>query len=282
MDTLKTNLHVYNFNTDNADEKAAYAALREKLRGLGLKCFETHGGSSHYCPDLAGEIELEAKCLFDDQWNTAPILRAASKAAELGARVFDWAQDSRYCFHNARTNIKRGHWIEQTPEMREARRNRMACGYCGRQEPAQKGYVFCPHCIDSEYLKATDLHLTRMRAVDDTADRAPLTEAESAHLLPLYRDAQRNGATKRGKARIEKARADVANNYAAAIRKAEAEKAGGEWLLDHAPGLLANWIYYDHTEKHCFGWRTPIDANDQGELETLLATFPGTYEIKTA
>lgn len=273
-DTLSTILHAYQFDVTKPAEKAAYTELKHKLATLGLKCFETHGGGSHYCPDLAGPVELETRHLFDNQWNTAPIARATSKgAAEKGARVFDWAQDSRYAFANATSNIKRGHWLEQTPAMREARRNTVKCGYCGHQEAAQKGAVFCSHCMDSEYLTEADAlkGAVRMVAIDaGRTDWQPMTEAEAAHYLPQYREAQTQGSTARGKARLAKARADVAAEYAKAIDNAEAKRAGAEWIMDNCPGMLANYIYYTHTATHCFGWRKPLADHDRA----ALAGFP--------
>src|SRR5215472_14446345 len=137
--TLQTIFHAYRFDLDNATERTAWEALKAKLTAEGLEVFETWGGKgSHYQPELDGRIlELETAHLFDNQWNTAPIEGHTDK----GLRVFDWAKDYPIDFS---PNIARGHWLEQTAEMREVRRNTVGCGYCGRQEPAAKGYVFCP------------------------------------------------------------------------------------------------------------------------------------------
>lgn len=278
--TIKTTLHAYRFDVRNPDEKAAYADLKAKLKAMGLECFETHGGGSHYLPALDGiEIELETAHLFNNQWNTAPIEGVSDK----GLRVFDWAQDFESSI-GAPRGIKRGHWLEQTPEMQEIRRNTDTCGYCGKQEPAAKGYVFCPHCLGSEYLKASDLHLTRMLPVDKSgvsAKRAPLTEAERDHLLPLYREAQLHGNTDRDKTRIAKRRADVESKYRQSVDNATRERAGMLWLMDR--GIKTdNAIYYSHTRKFSFGWRQPIDSEMLSDLLDVISEFPFAYEIKTA
>lgn len=219
-------------------------------------------------------LVIETAHLFADQWNTAPI----EGASKNGLRVHQWVE-----WDYPNKHIREGYWIELSDEIKELLRNTHVCGYCGKQEPAQKGYTFCPHCIDSEYLTASDLHLTRMVSIaDSNKARAPLSDAEKAHLLPLYRDAQINRATVRGKARIEKARVDTQKQYDKAVASAQAERAGALWTIDNVPGLLGNWIYYSHTDKHCFGWRVPLDA---GVVETLLekiSEFPGAYEIKCA
>lgn len=278
--TIKTVIHAYRFDVKVPAEKAAYQELRAKLKD-GPHLMESWGGASHYAfvADIDGqEIELETECLFDNQWNTAPI----AGHSENGLRVFDWAQDAAVLIP---ANIKQGHYLEQTDEMREVRRNTDKCGYCGKQEPAAKGYVFCPHCIGSQFLTVKDLPMTRMRPVCDSGPRrkesAPLTEAEKAYLLPLYREAQLHGNTERDKARIAKERKDIAAKFEKAVRVATEERDGYTWLMDH--GIRTdNVIYYSHTETFSFGWRTPIDAELETELLGELEGFPFAYEIKRA
>ena len=269
MKTINTVLHAYMFYIDQPQGKADYLALVEKLRAAGLKCFETHGGGTHHRDDLAGPVTLETKHLFDNQWNTAPV------GAHSGHRVFDWAQDY---MPNRNPNLKRGHWLEQTEEMRTMRANRCKCGYCGNQMDMPDVPAFCPNCLDSEYLKSTELHLTRMQPVANDK-RAALTEAELAERLPLYKDAQLHGSTARGKARIAKRRADIAKKRDAEIHHANVEHDGLLWLMDH--GISEEPIYYSHTGKFGFGWRSSgVDAAVKPELLAALADFPFAYEIK--
>lgn len=171
------------------------------------------------------------------------------------------------------------HW----PEMIEIRRNTNKCPYCGKQEPAAKGYVFCPHCLDSEYLTEDYLlkGMTRMRAIDeDHNELKPLTDAERAHLLPLYREAQLHGNTERGKARIAKQRQDIERNARAAIRNAETERAGMLWLMDHGINI-SNVIYYSHTGRFGFGWRQPLGGEVLSGLLDIITEFPFPYDIET-
>ena len=252
---LNTTLHVYHYNTDIKSDRQEYDALCASKKAQGITCFRTHdfGRRSHYLPNLDGaQITLETEHLFYNQWNTAPIGNA-----ENGLRVFDWAEDYPI---NFRQSLKRGHWLEITPEMREARRNTCACGYCGRQEATAKGYVFCPHCIGSEYLKRSELYLLRMRPIDRADNRAPLTQAEADHLMPLYTHAQIHGNSERDKKRIAERRARIVKGAETYIRNATIERDGMLWLMDH--GITTdNVIYYDHTGKFSFGWRAPLDAD---------------------
>lgn len=272
---MHTTVHAYCFDVRDPSGAAAYKALREELTALGLRCFETHGGSSHYRPALNGRtVGLETKHLFDNQWNTAPIEGVSGK----GLRLFDWAQDFNSQI-GAPTGIKRGHWLEQTPEMVSVRRDTAACGYCGKQEPVAKGYDFCPHCLDSAYLKESELHLTRMVPVAKASlPRAPLTEAERAHRLPLYREAQLHGSSEGGRERIAKVRADILTRAEKTIAHATAERDGMLWLLDNALST-ENAIFYSHTGRFGFGWRTPLSADQAKALRDHLEGFPAPYDI---
>ena len=266
MSTIKTILHSYSFDTAVASERAEWQALQKKLLAMGLGCFHTLGGKSDYVPALAGPIDLETSHLFDNQWNTPT------------HRVFDWAMD--YEPNHSKTRMQ-GHWLEQTEEMREVRRNTAACGYCGKQEPAAKGYVFCPHCLGFEYLTEKNLFLTRMRAVDDTADRAPLTEAEHAHLLPLFQDAQLHGTTDRDRNSIADKRARIESAYKKTVHHAKVEHDGFLWFMDRGV-KTDNLIYYSHIGKFSFGWRKPCDTAFVSGLLDVITEFPFAYEIKCA
>ncbi len=271
--SIQTIAHAYHFNTRNANELAVYNELKKSLSAMGLKCFKTWGGNSHYMPKIDNlTIDLETSSLFDNQWNTSPIPGITDK----GLRVFDWAQD--YPAGGLSIYIKRGHWLEQNSEMRDIRANTHKCRYCGAMEPAQKGYIFCPHCLDSAYLKKSDLHLTRMKAISDKSECVELSQAEKDYLYPLYVSAQMYGATARGKARIIKARADILAECEKSISKATIKRDGLIWLMDN--GLSnENVIYYDHTNKFTFGWRTKLDADTVSAILDVISEFPFPYEI---
>lgn len=273
MEPITTIYHAYHFDVHEEAEAKAYEELSAKLKGQGLECFETWGQGSHYQPDLDGRVlTLETSHLFENQWNTAP-----TEGSESGLRVFDWAQD--YPISTGK-HIKRGHYLDQTPAMAEIRRNMNKCGYCGKMEPAAKGYVFCPHCLDSEYLKESDLLLTRMRPIDHLKDKfMPLTDAERDYLLPLYREAQLHGATDRGKARLAKQRQDILSKHAKTVNNATYERDGLIWLLDHGV-KVDNVIFYDHRGIFSFGWRSPVSASVKSALLDILVEFEFPYEIK--
>lgn len=276
MNTIKTVIRAYRFDIRNKEEKAAWLALRDSLKAQGLRLMESHGGASHWLNGYDGvSVDLETAHLFDNQWNTAPI----PGKSETGLRVFDWALDYK---PNGSPDIKRGHYLEQTEEMRQVRADRIACGYCGKQAPASSGLKFCPHCIGSEYLKSSDLHLTRMRGVTFAGSRAPLTPEELAERLPLCRDAQINGNTERDKKRIAAKRADIESKYRKAVDNATTERDGFTWLMDRGINT-ADVIYYSHTGRFGFGWRGQgVDAELLSPLLDVISEFPFPYDITCA
>lgn len=286
MSTIKTIYHAYHFDVSQPSQAAEWEALKARLKGQGVRVFKAIGDYCNRSIDGA-ELELETAHLFENQWNTAPVKSANSKdAAEKGMRVFDWAQDSIWNNGHENTRIKRGHYLDQTPEMIEIRRTWKKCGYCGKQEPAAKGYVFCPHCLDSEYLTEKDLRLTRMVYICDLAKKTDkiypvLTEAERAHLVPLFTQAQIHGNSERGKKRIAQRRAEIVKERDRAIQNANTESDGLLWLMDHGVNT-DNVIYYKHTGLFSFGWRKPLDAGLLSALLDVITEFRWPYEIKTA
>lgn len=275
---MKTIYHAYDIDITQPGGAEAWAALKARLTAQGARRFHAIGNHCNRSWD-GYELTLETGHLFDNQWNTAPFA-----GSETGARVFDWAQDSIWRNGSENKTIKRGHYLDQTPEMIAIRREYKGCGYCGKQEPAAKGYVFCPHCLDSEYLTEKDLKLTRVAYICDSwkDDRFPeLSEAERAHLLPLYKQAQIHGSTERGRARIAQARADATKRADRAIANAATERDGFLWLLDNGVNT-DNVIFYTHTGRFGFGWRRPIDDVLLSTLLEVITEFRWPYDIKTA
>lgn len=284
--TIKTVLHTFSFDTNTAEGKAAWKAFEAQRKAERAPTFgPILSDVFHSVEALNGQtVELDPGPnninLFDNQWNTA-----ASVGSDKGLRVFDFALQADFGSHipkSAPCGVKRGHYLEQTEEMREIRRNTAVCGYCGHKEAAQRGAVFCPKCIGSESLKETDLRLTRMVPIESSdADRAPLTDAERAHLLPLYREAQREGgATRAGRAKV-RARADVLAKYERATSNATTERDGMLWLLDRDIGT-DNVIFYSHSGRFGFGWRSKLSPEQVGVVLDFISEFPFPYDLNCA
>lgn len=279
--TLQTTIHTYRYNLDIPAEKQAYEALCERMKAQGVRCFDTWGGKHpHYRPELDGlTIELETKFLFNNQWNTAPV----AGVSELGLRVFDWAQDY---IDNKR--IKMGHWLEQTPAMKEARENRLKCGYCGKQydkrdTPAPP--AFCHACLGNEHLKTGDLKLLRLRSVaDERGEFPPLTAEEEAYLMPLYRAEQIGKGSERSRLQRAKLGERLQREYEKAVKEATDKYGGMRWLFEHGCSvrLMENCIYYAHTGVFTFGWREKLEeGEDLNWLMENMSEFPWDYNTET-
>lgn len=289
METIKTVLHHYRFDLSKPGGRKEYdaelARIKKAWGGNMPKCWTVNFHGYHHLDEKAHAftqkvrdagpncpIEIETACMFEDQWNTAPI----AGVSDSGLRVFAWSEN---VYLNK--SLREGYWIEDTADFREVMRNTHKCGYCGKQEPAAKGYVFCPHCLDSQYLTEKNLNLLRMVPIAELRnERAELSEAERAHLLPLFHAAQIHGSTERGKARLKKERARLRADYTKTIATAKEKRDAGLWIMDNVPGLLENWIFYSHTGNHCFGWRKPLDSGTVGTLLEKISEFPFAYEIK--
>jgi len=273
---METTLHYYYFDTSDKDEANAYRMLCEDLRSMGLKCLLSIT-SDHYSfykdkiKPLGGQtITLETKHLFNNQWNTAPTVTSSN-----GLRVFDWSEP---IYDNRR--IHEGMWLKQTSEMNEIRRNTLKCGYCGAQYQAAQGYVFCEKCLDSEYLEEKELYLLRLLPIFKTwSKRAPLTKAEKAHLLPLYIERQTTGTDSRNANKLRAQRQRIERQYQTATENAKDEHDGLLWLMDNGVSI-DNVIYYNHTHRFCFGWRSPVSQAVKSKLLDVLCEFPFDYDIK--
>jgi len=275
---MRTTLHYYRYNTET--QAAEYHALCDKLRGIGLRKFDSIS-ADHYrwyresIKPLDGrEIELDPAFVFNNQWNTS---------APTNLRIFDWSEAIYTNKH-----VKEGMWLEQTNEMREIRATQHVCGYCGARYDG-KPFEFCPKCTGSEYLTEELLHLRRLApaGVAHSYTRAELTKEEKAVELTAYLAAQGLGKLDREQQAASKRRRDVARlipdaqeKAAKDIEEAHTKTEAFTWLLDNGLNILDNTIYYSHTRRFCFGWRTPLTADEKSRLLEVVSDFPFEYDIK--
>jgi hypothetical protein len=162
--------------------------------------------------------------------------------------------------------------------MRAIRQTTLVCGYCGKHYPnGQAG--FCQACLDSPYLKESDLFLLRLLPVAlHFPTREPLTEAERTELLPRYISRQTSGSESRALKARQASFRRIEEKYRKEKAAVEEEYRGMLWLWEHAVNL-ENVIYYSHTGKFSFGWRSPIEPSVKSRLLDLLCEFPFEYEF---
>lgn len=70
------------------------------------------------------------------------------------------------------------------------------------------------------------------------------------------------------------------SKYESEKRSNEIEKEGMLWLWDKGFSL-DNVIYYSHTGKFGFGWRSPLSDVVASKLLDIISEFPFPYEIKS-
>jgi hypothetical protein len=117
--------------------------------------------------------------------------------------------------------------------------------------------------------------LRLLPVIEPEPKREPLTDDEKAALMPVYLDKQ----TKRTEQEAVKLRVKILDEYSTAIQKATTERDGMIWLLDH--GYNAdNVIYYNHTGRFGFGWRSKLSAEVKDKLLDLLCEFQFPYTIE--
>ncbi len=79
--------------------------------------------------------------------------------------------------------------------------------------------------------------------------------------------------------RLAAKRAEIVKRTADKIAALKINEAGTLWLIDH--GLETdNAIYYAHTGRWCFGWRTALTPSAISKWLDVLAEFPYDYDIK--
>ena len=287
--TISTRIHVYRYDLRDEEQKAEYKSLCRALRNKAAIAGDPHamkydhlrsagrGREMHTNAEpgkgrdtKGGIVELETRNLFDNQWNTT----------DGGpGRVFDWYEGIIYGDSGKRSPRRVGHYLEITPEMVEIRQRVHKCGYCGSYSDVSG---FCGKCLDGPHLEPKDLPLLRLRPVADTrSPREPLTVEERDTLMPLYQEAQLRGTSERSKAYAIKKRQQIVDKYEAEADSALTERDGLLWLMDH--GLsVENVIFYSHTGRFGFGWRTPVSDEVHSVLVDELCEFPYDYDIKRA
>ena len=293
--TLKTRLHRYHFNLTDATEREAWNTLHNKLLASGAHHFHAWGsvnGPEHTFDgtESVEDVELETGHIFGDQWNATT------------ERVFDWSQ----YYEVKGRKLARGHWLEITDEMKAARIQTLACGYCGKQygrnveqlafapihstPPPANG--FCDACLDSPYLKETELKLLRLVPLSETRNYNDDTLPKG--FRELYVSRQTTGNDSRAAQRKAKQRADVLEEYQEqldSVTKAEGnaviEREGKLWLHDHGVDL-EHVIYYKHTRRFGFFWRNKYSGGaSPSVVEAMRAilekkgdSFPYAYEFE--
>ncbi len=283
--TIRTKLTTYSYDVSKPAEAAEYERLRARLEKRGSQCFATASDcrpGKGYCyawvPAGGISVGLKTSHIFNNQWNTAPRPELSGRAA----RVFDWAED---IFPNP--DIKSGHYLGLNAGMRAIRQTTLKCGFCATNYPGGHTTTWCTACIDGPHLKQSDLPLLVLAPAGASlgAKRPVLSAKDLAALVAAYVEAQTVGKGSRAVAHRGDQRRAVLEKAQHALAAAAEERDGMLWLLDHKLSL-DNVMYYSHTRRFSFGWRTPLSSDVVEALVDALRVglpgeFPFHYDIKT-
>lgn len=264
MKNFKSTITAYYFNLADVKQAAEYRLLCDRLTASGLEKWETL--SFQYTQLETGAVIISSKHLFSNQWNTAD-----DSPTSKNTRVFNWKESML-----SNKLIKKGYYLDVTPEMKQALDDNKKCGYCGHMV-LKPTATFCTKCIDSSYLDENQLHLLRFHKISDNSNRAPLSENEKARIMPAFIKAQTIGE----QSKFVKLLASELKLRDKDIKTANIRYDGMKWLIDNMI-QIDNCIYYSHTNTFCFGWRNLLSTAVKKELEIKLADFPFTYEFKAA
>lgn len=261
-------IRIKHFNPETKDSVKKYA------ESAGLREFNSLDVQHKFIPE--GVYELDEGFLFSNQYNTK------EQDGHKRYRVFEY--NERLDTHYDCRPSGYGYYIaEGIEEIRALQSKTLSCGFCGKQyrDDAHVEGGFCTACMDSEYLKASELRFLRLvPVIEHNPTRPEITPEEKALLLPLYIKRQTTGATSRARIARKKALISINSKYKRAKSAAETEHKGFLWLYKKRVPL-DNFIYYDRKGTFCLGWRSPIDPETRGEWEKKLAGFPFPLEIKS-
>lgn len=76
-----------------------------------------------------------------------------------------------------------------------------------------------------------------------------------------------------------KLKADAIADFDKKVAALKQELDGEVWLIDNRVPTN-NAIYYKHTRRWCFGWRTPYTGEERLKILELLKKFPFDYDVK--
>jgi len=292
---VTTRLHRYSYDLYTDEGREAWERLQAELGAKGVKCQEMWGdlNGPASLPDGAQEsveeIVIDLSHIFSNQWNT---IWPEPQGKCNGERVHDW-----YKYYEVRgRKCARGHWVEITPQLQAAREQTSTCAYCGKHYGPMHAKAptngFCDACLDSPYLKETELKLLRLVPLSEERNYSDDTLPEG--LRQLYVERQTTGANSRANQRKDKQRQSVLDEYQEkvdSVTKANGnaviERDGKLWLWERGVDL-ENVIYYSHTQSFEFFWRNKYSGGPSQSVKEKMVTlleserFPYKYQIAKA
>lgn len=262
--TISTRIIGYSFDVSKPGQAEAYDALCDQLRatpGRGKilnPLVEAGRNNELHIPEGGAKVELSERHIYKNQWD-ADFIEGFDKPF----RVFDW-----YEVIYPNRDLKRGHYLEITDEMRSARDHTKECGFCGHQEPVSTGNEFCPRCPASRYLDTPQHPLLVLLPV--STDRGMTTfSVEIMSRLEGYIETKRNAAFD---AAYRDSREKVDDDAERDILRITMRRNGYWWLLDHRVPLN-DWHFHQDSETFSYRPSPNIHVNDGKDAAENMARF---------
>jgi hypothetical protein len=264
---IKVKLNKYDLDISDDKDAKEYEKIKETCKAHGFELFEgSYLWSEAKFSSWPSEQVIEENYLFDNQYNTVE-----------GCRIFNWYE----AYNSQNRDSKYGYYLTGDLEaLKQAKERQLNCGYCGKRYSALEALgsklVFCNACLGSEFLKESELHLLRLKAVSDKSDRQELSEAEKKELLAIFHQEQK----KAHKLRIAKRLEDDRNRLKKELESLKLQSDFYSKMLDF--GVYEKPIYYSHINSFVFNWQEKMAKSEIMLLQKKLKNFPFDYSIKGA
>lgn len=251
----------YSIDTSTAKGKDDYRAICETAKALGYKLMRVYGTDYNFIDKLPVEpLALEPAFIFSNQYNAGKF------------RVMDWYES---IVPNAELRI--GYYLTgDIDALNEMKAAHYVCGYCGHRHQGHDAPITCPKCLGSEYLKPENLPLLTMQPLTGPRrDVATVGEDEYNAAQTARKDAYNAAQGDRLRRKADKVLADARAKCAEEMYRAESEAAILRQGID-----TDNLIYYSHTKKWVFGWRSPMTQAESEAIRANGVEIPFDYTIK--
>ncbi len=264
---IKVKINKYYLNISDDKDAKEYEKIKETCKANGFELFDAYSHESQgNFTKMPSEQVIEENYLFDNQYNTAE-----------GYRIFNWYES--YSHHDK--DRKNGYYLTgDLEQLKQAKDRQLICGYCGKRYDAIEALgsklIFCNACIGSEFLKESNLHLLRLKAVSDKRDRKQLSDTEKKELLEIFHQEQK----KAHKVRLAKRLEADKNKLKKELESLKLQSDFYTKLLDF--GVYQKPIYYSHINSFVFNWREEMSDSEILALQKKLVGFPFVYSIKGA
>lgn len=270
MEPIKVVRIAYKYDLTIPAQVNQYESLCRALTNNGYKKFSALwiSNKNGFVPrDKYEDATLDQSTIFDNQFNTIE-----------GERVFDWNEP---IFENR--NIRMGYYISlSTKQAIDAYRSTMVkCSFCGHKEQKSEK-VFCDKCLGSQYLKESELHLTRLVSVLTPCSERGKNLSISPEHREMYRIAQLQQKIEYIRQQAERRNKKIVELKETLKKEIEQKtyKCEIQCMVLEAGFDIDNLIYYAHKNEWVWGWNKPLSQEESEIIRSANLPFDFTIKMK--